>query len=87
MSMMTLADAPVILLALAALVRIGCIGVDAKLHKFNGSRERFGLLALSYAILFIAIVAQLIGYVFAPQLAIVAMASWVFIRRNPFGRD
>ena len=73
-------------LALAAMWRIVCIGKDAKLHIWRGSRNRFVLLAAPYALAFVGLAALLIGRDYADRLLALAVVGMLFAYRNPFGR-
>jgi hypothetical protein len=74
------------ILALAAMWRIVCIGKDAKLHIWRGSRNRFMLLAAPYALAFVGLTAFLIGRDYADRLLVLAVVGMLFAYRNPFGR-
>jgi hypothetical protein len=80
-------DILTIAIAIASGWRIICVGKDAKLHEWRGSRERFLMLSLPYALMFVAMLALLIDAPFARSLAVVTMAAWLFVRRNPFERE
>lgn len=84
--MTLLVDIPIYLLAAAAGWRIICIGKDADIRRWRGSRGRFLMLTTLYALMFCAIVALLLDIPLARHLAIVTMAAWLFVRRNPFER-
>lgn len=74
------------LLAAAAGWRIICIGKDADIRRWRGTRGRFCMLTTLYALMFYAIAALLLDIPLAKHLAIVTMAAWLFVRRNPFER-
>lgn len=86
MSGLLILDAPIILLALMACWRILCIGKDADIRQWRGTRKRFMMLTTLYALAFCTFVALMLNVQFGTHLAIVTLAAWLFVRRNPFGR-
>lgn len=92
MSGILVIDILIIAIGGLGLIHIGCIGVDADLPRWTGTRESFLLCASSYLLMFAAILSLLLSLVpdtplppWLPKfISVVAMVWWLYARPSPF---